>query len=293
MATRHDHDHPHTVDEKRLRRALILTAAFMIVEVIGGILSGSLALLADAGHMLTDSAALGLAWVAARVSRRPADRLRSYGYHRLQILAAFVNGMAFVAVVLWISIEAISRLLEPRPVDGSLMIVIAASGLVVNLVVFAILHSPGSTSLNVRAASIHVLGDLLGSVAAIAAATVILTTGWTQADPLLSMLVALLILRSAWIIVRQSAHILLEGTPPDMDVELLRTTLIDEVAGVRDVHHVHLWALTPERPLITMHVDAVPSADHVEVLKHVKNILSTRFAIDHSTVQVENEHCVD
>ena len=293
MDRRHDHDHPHTVDEKRLRRALILTAAFMIVEVIGGLLSGSLALLADAGHMLTDSAALGLAWLAARISRRPADRLRSYGYHRLQILAAFVNGIAFVIVVLWISIEAVSRLLEPRPVDGSLMIIIAASGLVVNLVVFAILHSPGSTSLNVRAASIHVLGDLLGSIAAIAAATVILTTGWTQADPLLSMLVALLILRSAWIIVRQSAHILLEGTPPDMDVELLRTTLINEVAGIRDVHHVHLWALTPERPLVTMHVDASPSADHVEVLKQVKNILSKRFGIDHSTVQVENEHCVD
>jgi cobalt-zinc-cadmium efflux system protein len=289
----HTDKHRHTLDEKQLRWALLLTAIFMLVEVVGGVLSGSLALLADAGHMLTDSAALGLAWLAARISDKPADHLRSYGYHRLQILAAFINGVAFMAVVAWIGFEAVSRLLEPRPVDGMLMIVVAATGLLVNVAVFVILHSPRSMSLNVRAASIHVLGDLLGSVAAIVAAGVILVTGWMQADPILSILVALLILRSAWIIVRQSAHILLEGTPPDMDVDLLRTTLIDEVEGVRDVHHVHLWALTPERPLITMHIDAVPSSNHVGILKEVKCILSNRFGIAHSTVQVEDEHCVD
>ncbi|MDH3636934.1 MAG: cation diffusion facilitator family transporter [Gammaproteobacteria bacterium] len=288
----HNH-HTHNIDERRLRWALILTAGFMVIEVVGGIISGSLALLADAGHMLTDSAALGMAWLAARWSRRPADELRSYGYHRLQILAAFVNGMGFIALVIWICIEAMARLFTPITVQGDVMLTVAAVGLLVNLVAFAILRGQHSENLNVRGAAVHVLGDLAGSVAAILAAVVILGTGWTPIDPLLSIFVALLILRSAWIVVRQSAHILLEGTPPDMDVALLRRTLTDAIPEIRDLHHVHVWSLTPERRLLTMHVDTEPSVDQAETLRRVKEILADRFGINHSTIQIESERCPD
>ena len=273
--------------------AMLLTGGFMIAEAIGGIISGSLALLADAGHMLTDTASLFLAWLAARLSRRPADRLRSYGYHRLQILAAFINGIAFIALVVWIVVEAVRRLLEPVEVLGGLMLVIAVLGLLVNAVAFAILHGGQRADLNLRGASLHVLGDLLGSVAAITAAVVILWTGWMPIDPLLSVLVALLILRSAWFIVRQSAHILLEGTPEDIDVEILRETLVTSVADVRDVHHVHIWSLTPERPLLTMHLTIDSSADAAYVLSSAKAILNERFGIAHSTIQIETETCAD
>jgi len=272
---------------------LILTAGFMVIEVVGGIVSGSLALLADAGHMLTDSAALGMAWLAERWSRRPADTLRSYGYHRLQILAAFVNGIGFIAVVIWICIEAVSRVFAPIAVQADIMLIVAAIGLLVNLAAFALLHGQHSENLNVRGAAVHVLGDLAGSAAAVLAATVILATGWMPIDPLLSILVALLILRSAWIVVRQSAHILLEGAPPDMDVALLRRTLIEAIPAIRDLHHVHVWSLTPERRLLTMHVDTEPSVDQAETLRRVKQILAERFGIDHSTIQIESEQCAD
>lgn len=265
----------------------------MIAEVIGGLFSGSLALLADAGHMLTDTASLALAWIAARISRRPADTLRSYGYHRIQILAAFINGIAFIVIVVWIFIEAMQRLLEPVEVLGGIMLVIAVLGMLVNIVAFMILHGGSQENLNLRGAVIHVVGDLLGSVAAITAAGVILWAGWTPIDPLLSIVVALLILRSAWYVVRQSAHILLEGTPEDIDVQALRTTLIEAVAGVHDIHHVHVWSLTPEHPLLTLHVNADETADYSEVLRRTKAVLADRFGIHHSTIQIELAHCAD
>ncbi len=273
--------------------ALVLTGGFMVVEVIGGLVSGSLALLADAGHMLTDTAALAMAFMAARMGRKPADALRSYGYHRLQILAAFVNGLAFVAIVGWILVEAVQRLLAPPEILGELMLGVAVLGLLVNLAAFAILHPGARTNLNVRGAMVHVLGDLLGSVAAIAAAVVILLTGWTPVDPLLSVVVALLILRSAWFVVRESAHVLLEGTPQDVDVERLRAALCQSSPAILDVHHVHVWSLTPERPLLTLHVRIAEDADCAAVLRRVKEVLAGRFGIHHSTIQVEPGGCVD
>jgi len=284
--------HHHATHEERLRWATLLTGAFLVAEVVGGILSGSLALLADAAHMLTDTAALAMAWLAARLSRRPADRLRSYGYHRLQILAAFVNGVAFFAVVGWILYEAATRLASPPPVKGGLMLVVAVAGLLVNLVAWLLLRGDGS-NLNVRAAAVHVLGDMLGSAAAIVAAGVILSTGWMAIDPLLSVVVALLILRSAWFVVRESGHILLEGTPADQDAEAIRTAIMSEVPGARDVHHVHLWSLTPEHPVLTLHVDVVADEDCGRVLAQVKQVLVRKFGIDHSTVQVEPYCCAD
>ena len=289
----HHHDHGHESSERRLFWALLLIASFMLVEVVGGLLSGSLALLADAGHMLTDAASLALAWGASRAAKRPADALRTYGYHRVQILAALINGLAFMLLVAWIIFEAIQRFMQPVEVLGGMMLVVAIVGLLVNIGAFLLLHGGDHKDLNLRGAVVHVLGDLLGSVAAIVAAGVILGTGWMPIDPLLSLLVALLILRSAWFVVKQSAHILLEGTPEDVDVELLRSTITEGIEAVKDVHHVHVWSLTPERPLLTMHVNVVDESACAEVLLQVKRLLRERFGITHSTVQVESSGCAD
>lgn len=293
MAHHHHHPEPGENNEQRLLWAMLLVGSFMVIEVIGGLMSGSLALLADAGHMLTDTASLAMAWLAARTARRPADMLRTYGYHRIQILAALINGLGFIVLVVWIAIEAVQRLMQPVEVLGGMMMVVAAIGLVVNIGAFGMLHGGASHDLNLRGALVHVLGDLLGSVAAIVAAAVIMVSGWMPIDPLLSILVALLILRSAWYVVRHSTHILLEGTPEDVDVERLRTTLTEEVPAVQDIHHIHVWSLTPERPLLTMHVTVAEAADVSMVLSELKDILNERFGIQHSTIQVEPKHCFD
>ena len=288
------HKHSHGGDsERRVLWAFILTAGFMGVEVAGGLISGSLALLADAAHMLTDAAALGLAWVAFRIARRPADPRRSYGYHRGQVLAAFVNGAVLIVIVGGIFIEAAERLTEPVAVQGWTMLAIAGVGLAVNIVAFFILHGGDRRNLNLRGAAVHVLGDLLGSAAAVIGAVVILRTGWTPIDPLLSILVGLLVLRSAWLIVRESAHILLEGTPAEIDPQGLRTALMEDIPALQDVHHIHAWSLTPERPLLTLHAQVGATADGQAVLKNIKEVLARRFGIDHSTVQIERESCGD
>ncbi len=298
MASHHHHHHSHAHEngadsERRVFLAMVLTGGFMLVEVAGGIVSGSLALLADAGHMLTDFASLALAWFGFRLARRPADTVRSYGYHRMEVLAAFVNGMALVAVVGWIFYEAVHRLLDPPVILGGTMLAVASVGLVVNVVAFWLLHRGDRDNLNVRGAAAHVLGDLLGSVAAIAAAVVILATDWTPIDPLLSVLVGLLVLRSAWGIITDSGHILLEGTPPDMAVEELTAGLEAAVPEVEDVHHVHLWCLTPRHTLMTLHVSVGEGADRDRVLARVAGFLHEHWGIEHATIQVERSGCVD
>ncbi|WFM70462.1 cation diffusion facilitator family transporter [Halomonas sp. CKK8] len=293
----HDHDHSHHAgqdSQRRLAWAILLTGGFMVAEVVGGILSGSLALLADAGHMLTDTAALALAWFAARISRRPADEKRSFGYHRVQILAAFVNGLTLIAIVVWIFIEAIRRLLSPVEVMGTPMLAIAALGLLVNLVVFIILHAGDRDNLNIRGAALHVLGDLLGSVAAIVAALVILATGWMPIDPLLSMLVALLILRSAWKLTRESGHILLEGAPDELDAATLRREIPEQLEAVCNVHHVHVWSLTPGRHLVSLHAAIEEGEDRQAALVAIRSLLVERYGLDHATIQLESRHqCAD
>jgi len=272
---------------------MLLTAGFMVVEILGGIFSGSLALLADAGHMLTDTASLFIAWMATRMALRPADTLRSYGYQRIQILAAFINGMAFIAIVIWILVEAVHRFMEPVQVHGRLMIIVASLGLLVNLVAFWLLHGGDRHDLNLRAAVLHVLGDLLGSAATIIAAGVILMTGWMPVDPLLSVLVALLILRSAWAVVRHAGHILLEGTPEDLDALNIKEALKEEIPAVEDVHHIHIWSLTPSYPLLTLHVNIKQGSDYLDTLQAIKQVLVRRFKIEHSTVQLEQDRCID
>lgn len=291
----HDHaGHSHGSDnERRVLWALVLTAGFMAVEIAGGLISGSLALLADAAHMLADAAALALAWAAFRIARRPADPKRSYGYHRGQVLAAFVNGAVLIVIVAGIALEAVRRLMDPVAVAGWTMLAVAGLGMVVNLGALIILHGGDRRNLNLRGAAAHVLGDLLGSAAAVIGALVILGTGWMPVDPILSLLVGLLVLRSAWRVVRESGHILLEGTPAELDPQRLRQALMTDIPALQDVHHIHAWSLTAERPLVTLHAQIGETADTQAVLRNIKLVLAERFGIDHSTVQVERGPCDD
>jgi len=280
-------------NERRIFIAMWLTGGFMVAEVVGGLISGSLALIADAGHMATDTAALGLAWLAFRLSQRPADTSRSYGYHRGEVLAAFVNGIAMLALVLWILVEAVQRLFAPVEIMGGIMLWIAVGGLLVNCVAFWLLHGGSKENLNIQGAAVHVLGDLLGSVAAIIAAGVIIWTGWTPIDPLLSIAVALLVLRSAWFIARQSAHILMEGAPPGLEPARIKSDLLGNIDGLEDVHHVHTWSLNQERPLVTLHARIHEDADADALLKAINARLMEKFKVDHATVQIEKGVCTD
>jgi len=288
-------DHSH--NDGNMRRvifALILTGAFMIVEVIGGILSGSLALLADAGHMLTDTMALALAAVAFHVSKRPADRKLTFGYHRFQILAAFVNGLSLLLIVGWILFEAVQRFLSPTDVMGQTMLLVAAAGLLVNIAAFAILHGGDQDNLNISGAVLHVAGDLLGSVAAIVAALVIINTGWMMIDPILSVAVAMLILKSAWVLVKRSAHVLLEGAPEWLDVDEMQAKIVAAVPGVSGVHHVHVWGLTPQDLMLTMHVClATEASNPTDIIRKIKDLLSRDYGIGHCTIELEVDDCSD
>ncbi|MDH3303814.1 MAG: cation diffusion facilitator family transporter [Gammaproteobacteria bacterium] len=287
----------HTADESSLRRvtiALVLTGTFMLVEVVGGIISGSLALLADAGHMLTDTMALSLAAMAFHVSKRPPGGSLTYGYQRFQILAAFVNGLSLLAVVGWILFEAVSRFLSPKDILGETMLVVASAGLVINLVSFAILHTGDRENLNIRGAALHVAGDLLGSIAAIIAAIIIIYTGWTPIDPILSIAVAALILKSAWSLVKRSAHILLEGAPEWLDVEAMQKLIVSRVSGVDEIHHVHIWGLTPQQLMLTMHMSLDGSVESQSgVIRDVKTFLQEEYGIGHSTIEVDVDGCAD
>jgi cobalt-zinc-cadmium efflux system protein len=280
-------------DARRVRIAFFLTSAFFVAEIAGGLIAGSLTLLADAVHMLADTAALGLAWLGFRVSARPSDARRSYGYQRFQVLTAFVNGLGLAFISAWIAFEAVRRLLAPPPVRGGVMLVVAIAGLGVNVLAYLALHAGDRHSLNMRAAAAHVVSDMLGSAAAVIGALVILWRGWLPIDPALALFVSVLILHSAWRIVTDSAHILLEGVPEWLDVEELRTALTGGIADVEDVHHVHAWCLSPREPLITLHANVRRGADHTQALTEIKRLLAARFGIVHSTVQIEPDDCAD
>lgn len=288
------HTHSHSSQDsnaKRLFWAFVITAVFMVAEVIGGLLSGSLALLADAGHMLTDAAALLVALVAVQFARRPANARHTFGWLRLTTLAAFVNAIALVVITILIVWEAIQRFYHPQPIAGWAMLIIAFAGLFANIASFWILHRGSEEkNLNVRAAALHVLGDLLGSVGAIVAALVILWTGWTPIDPILSVLVSCLVLRSAWSLLKESVNELLEGAPSAVDIEALKKKLSRSIPEVRNVHHVHIW-LVGEKPLMTLHVQVIPPHDHDALLERIHHFLADEYQIEHATVQMEYQPC--
>ena len=290
----HSHaGHAHGSNETRIFWALLLTAGFMFAEVAGGVISGSLALLADAAHMLIDSVSLFFAWLAFRLSHRPADKARTYGYHRFPVLAAFANGIGLVFICIWIFSEAVDRLLNPTEVLASPMLAVAGLGLAINIAAFAVLHGADRNNLNVRGALLHVWSDMLGSVAAIGAALVIMTTGWMPIDPILSVLVGLLVLRSAWFLMRDAAHVLLEGVPQQLDVHDIGRDLVSHVAVVEDVHHVHAWSLSQERSLLTLHARVTEGTNPDSAVAAIQERLADRFDIRHVTVQIELEGCSD
>ena len=297
----HDHSHAHGHgrvhgggNERAVFWGFLLTFSFMIAEVAGGLISGSLALIADAGHMLTDAAALGLAWAGFRTARRQPDERRSFGYARFEVLAGLANAVTLFAVVVWICYEAVQRLRQPEPILAGPMIVVAVLGLLVNAGVFAMLIRADREHINIRGALIHVAGDLLGSVAAIIAAAVIYWTGWTPIDPLLSLVVAALIVRSAWSLLTHTLHILLEGAPEGIDVGQLKREIVGSGRGVVDVHHVHVWSLSSGKRLATLHVALEPGADAHAALEDTKARLAQKFGLGHATVQVESAgRCAD
>ncbi len=293
MAHSHSHGHSHSrANERVLGRAFVLIAGFMLVEIVGGILANSLTLLADAGHMFLDAGALALSWYAVHLSRRLQDERLSYGYHRWEVLAAFVNGITLIGLVLWILLEAWGRLQTPQTMLPLPALVVAAVGLVVNVIAYRWLHVH-QDSPAVRSAALHVLGDLLGSVAAIAAALIVWTTGWTYADPLLALLIAGILGRGAWRVLREATHILLEGVPDGISLDVIARTLTEKVPAVNGVHHLHAWALTAQKPLLTLHATVDEPADLSQVMRHIKTVLNEDFGIDHSTVQVDHGQCPD
>lgn len=263
----------------------------MFVELVGGVMAGSLALIADAGHMLSDFGALALAWIGFRMARRPPTSTRTYGFRRFPVLAAFVNGLTLFAIAAWIVVEAIVRLNNPNAIETDLMLWVAVAGLAVNVASFAVLHGAERDNLNVRGALLHVAGDMLGSVAAIGAALIIMTTGWIQADPILSMLVALIILRSAWALTVESAHILLEGAPANVSLDRVMKDLSENIEGVADVHHGHLWSLDGRRSMITLHARVRDDVSGPAVVARIKARLRDAHGIDHATIEIELEDC--
>ena len=269
----------------RLTWVLAITAVFMVAEAIGGVLSGSLALLADAGHMLTDVAALGLSVFAIRLSRRPPSTKRTFGYVRLEILAALVNGAALLVIAGLIIIEAWERFTVPVVVDGGLMLAVATLGLVVNLVGARLLHDHAHENLNVRGAYLHVLGDILGSVGAIAAGVVILSTGWTPIDPIVSIAIALLILWGAWGLVREAADILLESAPAHLDMDAILRDLC-AIEGLDEVHDVHVWTLTSGFVALSAHGIIDDPLQHTRILDEVRERMGSH-GIAHVTFQIE------
>ncbi|WP_053146057.1 CDF family zinc transporter ZitB [Erwinia billingiae] len=282
-----------TGNRTRLLAAFLVTAVFMVAEVAGGILSGSLALLADAGHMLTDAAALLMALLAVQFAQRKPNARHTFGLLRLTTLAAFVNAIALVVITVLIVWEAIVRFRHPEPVAGGFMLTVAVAGLLANLLSFWLLHRGSEEkNLNVRAAALHVLGDLLGSVGAIAAALIIIYTGWTPIDPILSILVSVLVLRSAWALMKESIHELLEGAPPSLDVDKLKRALTQGIPEIRNVHHIHLWQVG-EKPVMTLHVHVIPPHDHDALLHRIHDWLHDHYQIEHATVQMEYQSCDD
>ncbi len=284
------HDGHRSGNQKRLLLVLALVLVFMVIEFVGGLVSGSLALMADAGHMLSDAAALALSLFAIGMAKRPATATRTYGFYRTEILAALFNGATLIAIAIFIVVEAYERLRTPEDIQSPVMIAIAAAGLAVNLAGLAILHGGRGDSLNIKGAYLHVLGDALGSIGAIAAGAAIWLFGWYWADPVVSALIALLILASSWALVRQSVGVLMEGTPGGINVDEVRAALL-AVPDVEGVHDLHVWSITSGLDSLSVHVVCTRNdmgiAELGALLNKLRSMLHEQFGLDHVTIQLE------
>ncbi len=267
----------------------MLTFVYMIVEAVGGWLTNSLALIADAGHMLTDVAALGLTLAAIWFGSRPATARKTFGYYRLEILAAFINGIALVLLSIWVIYEAVIRWQSPPAINGFRLTIIAVGGLLVNIIAAKLLHSGHKHDLNIRGAWLHVMGDLLGSVTAIVAGVLIITAGWLWADPLCSVLISLIIIFGAWRLIMESVNVLLEGTPAHINLSAVERAIL-ETDGVSGVHDLHVWTISSGLEALSAHISHGESVAHSELLVAVRATLHERFGIDHLTIQMETQN---
>ncbi len=283
-----EHSHSHNGNKKALIISFILIASFMFIEFIGGYLTNSLALLSDAGHMLSDAVALGLSLSALIFGAKAATPSKTYGYKRFEILAALLNGVVLILISIFIFKEAIERLSTPPQVIGKGMMIISVIGLIINIIVAWILHSQGSTeeNLNVRSAFLHVIGDLLGSVGAIIAALLIIFFGWYIADPIASMIVSVLVLYSGWNVLKESINILMEAKPANIDSNKV-ISLLKSVDGVEDVHDLHIWMITSDFSSMTVHLKVRRDADRDLILERAKRSIDKEFGLKHVTIQIE------
>lgn len=291
MSAGHDHALPSSTDERSLRWALGLTTTFLVAEVIGGVITGSLALISDAAHMLTDAAALAIALVAIRIGKRVADSRRTFGYYRLEILAAAFNAGLLFAVAVYILIEAYQRLKAPQEIQSTTMMVVAAIGLVVNLISMRLLRGGQQSNLNVKGAYLEVWSDLLGSIGVIAGALLIRFTGWHWVDSLIAVGIGVWVLPRTWILLRTSMNILLEGVPEGVEFEAIKQALA-QTANVNDVHDLHVWAISSGKVSMTAHIVVDPgAADSFVLMDQLRSMLAERFDIHHTTLQMEREPC--
>lgn len=285
----HGHSHSHTNNKKALLWSFLLIAGYMVVEGIGGFLTNSLALLSDAGHMLSDAAALGLSLFAMKLGEKKATNLKTYGFKRFEIIAAALNGLTLIIISLYIFVEAYHRMANPPEVQSLGMLTISVIGLLVNiLAAWMLMRGDKEENLNVRSAFLHVLGDMLGSVGAIVAALLIYFFGWGLADPIASIFVAILIIISGWRITKESFHILMEGTPEQIKLAEVKEEIM-KIPLVRDVHDIHVWSITSGVFVLSGHISVEGKGTHDHVLRAAQTLLHDRFGIDHSTLQVEAE----
>lgn len=288
----HTHSHAPKVTRNNLRRvglAAFLTGLFMIAEIVGGLISGSLALLADAGHMLMDFVALLLAWLAFLVGARPANQNYNFGFNRVAVLIAFINGLTLFIVSFWIVWEAVQRFLTPGEVLATPMLIIAIMGLVVNLIVFKILAGADQGNFNIRGAMLHVLGDMLGSIGAILAAIIILFTNWTLADPILSILVAIIILRSAWALIKETGHVLIQGAPRQLDPEDVRQEIKRFLPEISTFQDFRIWSMSHDELVLTFRASGRFESKNSDLLKELRVCLSEKFGIEHLTVELSSD----
>lgn len=281
-----DHREARASNRRRLQLTVALTASYLVAELVGGWLSGSLALLADAGHMLSDVAALALSLFAIWIAQRPGDPQKTYGFYRMEVLAALANGAALVAIAASIIVAALRRLQAPTPVAGEVVTFVALGGLAVNLAALAILNRGRGESVNVRGAWLHVLTDTLGSVGAAAAGALVWAFGWLWVDPLLSIAIGLLVVYSAWDLLKEVVSVLMEHAPPHIDMAQVRSALVD-TPGVRDIHDLHVWVITTGIEALSCHVVADDARPPGELLHALRATLHERFGIDHVTIQIE------
>ncbi|KKB34701.1 cation diffusion facilitator family transporter [Bacillus thermotolerans] len=284
----HNHNHANN-NRSALKWSFFLISIYMIVEVIGGLMTNSLALLSDAGHMLSDAAALGLSYVALTFGQKAASNKKTFGYKRFEILAAFINGITLVVISVYIFFEAYQRITNPPEVISTGMLIISTLGLIVNIVAaFILMKGDKGENLNVRSAFLHVLGDMLGSIGAIIAALLIMFFGWNLADPIASIIVAVLIIISGYRVTRDSFHILMEGVPLNMDIQKVKDRLLS-LKEVKDVHDLHIWSITSDFPALSCHLVVEAVEDYQSVLSKAKQLLLDEFHLHHVTIQIDKE----